>query len=92
MIVPGTNHLMQIVDLTVRGPVLTNTNVRSRHKRYGILHPLGECAGQSELTDIQSPIFDGGFGAVQDPEHPISELLFHNPQSRGWQSSRYCAT
>ena len=26
---------------------------------------------------------------LQDPDYPARELLFHSPQTRGWQSPRY---
>ena len=26
----------------------------------------------------------------EDPEYPVTELLENSPQSRGWQSTRFC--
>ena len=30
------------------------------------------------------------FASGEDPDYPVTELNFHSPQTRGWQSPRFC--
>ena len=42
------------------------------------------------LTRPSPSAAPNSFASGEDPDYPVTELNFHSPQTRGWQSPRFC--
>ena len=55
--------------------------------RFTVHSTSGEVRPRCDACDLCAETLQ--LSCLQDPDYPARELLFHSPQTRGWQSPRY---